>query len=47
MKIEPLPAHGIFIRWGKFQIGAFGIPAILAISVIALAGLAVRFTAFW
>lgn len=47
MKIEPFPAHGIFIRWGKFQIGAFGIPAILAIVVIALAELVVRFTVSW
>lgn len=46
MKIEPLPAHGIFIRWGKLQIGAFGIPAILAITVVALAELVVRFAAF-
>jgi hypothetical protein len=31
MTIESPPPHGLYLKWGKFQIGAFGIPAVLTV----------------
>jgi hypothetical protein len=30
------PAHALFVRWRELEIGAFGIPAIIAFVVVAL-----------
>lgn len=32
---EQTPPHALFIQWGKFKAGAFGIPAILSLIFIA------------
>ena len=29
------PAHALFVRWRELEIGAFGIPAIVALVVVA------------
>lgn len=31
MPQERQSPHGIFIQWGRFKIGAFGIPAVLTV----------------
>jgi hypothetical protein len=31
------PNNALFVRWGKFQAGAFGIPAIVALALLASA----------
>jgi hypothetical protein len=41
------PAHGIFIKWGRFQAGAFGRPAVLTVLVIAVAGFLGRLWGLW
>jgi hypothetical protein len=37
MTPEHLPPDAIFIRWGKFEAGAFGRPAIVAFIVLVMA----------
>ena len=32
------PAHALLLRWGKCEIQALGIPAIIAVVVVALLG---------
>jgi hypothetical protein len=32
------PAHALFVKWRDLEIGAFGIPAIIAVIVVALIG---------
>jgi hypothetical protein len=32
------PSHALFVRWRDLEIGAFGIPAIVAVVVVALLG---------
>lgn len=32
------PNHALFLKWRELEIGAFGIPAIIAFVVIALLG---------
>jgi hypothetical protein len=32
------PSHALFLRWGSCELGAFGIPAIAAVVVLALLG---------
>jgi hypothetical protein len=34
MTPEQLPSHALFIKWGKFKAGAFGIPAIVTLGLI-------------
>jgi hypothetical protein len=36
MPRDQLPPHALFFRWGKFQVGAFGRPAILALTFFAV-----------
>ena len=36
MPTDQLPPHALFFRWGKFQAGAFGRPAILALTFFAV-----------
>ena len=31
-----IPPHALFLKWGKLELGAFGIPAIGALVIIAL-----------
>jgi hypothetical protein len=39
MSTDHPPPHALYIQWGKFKAGAFGVPAIVAL--IFFAGLAV------
>jgi hypothetical protein len=41
------PAHGIFIKWGRFQAGAFGTPAVLTVFAAMVAGFIGRWLGFW
>jgi hypothetical protein len=43
------PTHGIFIKWGRFQAGAVGIPAVLMVVVAVVAVLVGRWwwLGFW
>jgi hypothetical protein len=41
------PAHGIFIKWGRFQAGAFGWPAVLTVLVIVSAAFVGRLLGIW
>jgi hypothetical protein len=41
------PVHGIFIKWGRFQAGAFGIPAVATVLVSVVAGLVGRLLGVW
>jgi hypothetical protein len=43
---KPLPQHALYIRYGKFQLGAIGRPAIVAIIVI-VAGVIARNALGW
>jgi hypothetical protein len=38
---EETPPHALFVQWGKFKAGAFGIPAIIVLGLLALAVAAV------
>jgi hypothetical protein len=35
---ETPPNHALFVEWGRFKLGAYGIPAIAALIVIAVIG---------
>jgi hypothetical protein len=35
------PPHALFVQWGKFRAGAFGIPAIVALSLLTVSAAAV------
>jgi hypothetical protein len=37
MPTEQLPPHALFVQWGRFKAGAFGIPAIAALILFAAA----------
>lgn len=37
MTPDELPPHALFVEWGRFRAGAFGIPAIITLAVIAIA----------
>lgn len=39
------PPHALFVKWGKFQAGAFGIPAIITLGIVALS--ASRLFGWW
>jgi hypothetical protein len=41
------PSHGIFIKWGRLEIGVFGIPAVIAVLGAAIAGLVGRLGGVW
>jgi hypothetical protein len=32
--MSPEPAHFLFIQWGKFKAGAFGLPAIVFLTLL-------------
>jgi hypothetical protein len=34
MTPNPHPSNALFIGWGKFQAGAFGIPAIITLALL-------------
>ena len=36
MPYDQQPPHGLFLKWGKFQIGAFGIPAVATVLIVVL-----------
>jgi hypothetical protein len=35
------PSHGIFIKWGRFQAGAFGWPAVITVLATVVAAFVV------
>jgi hypothetical protein len=35
MSLDQFPRHALFVRWGEFKAGAFGIPAIVVLAMIA------------
>jgi hypothetical protein len=35
------PPHALFVQWGKFRAGAFGIPAIVTLGLLTLSVAAV------
>jgi hypothetical protein len=35
MSGEQLPSHALFVQWGRFKAGAFGIPAVVALIFFA------------
>jgi hypothetical protein len=39
--------HGLFIKWGRFQVGAFGRPAVLTVLVIVVAVFIGRLCGLW
>src|ERR1700724_2102911 len=45
MPIDQQPPHGLFLKWRKFQIGAFGIPAAATVLVAVLLGFSGRWLA--
>jgi hypothetical protein len=36
---NPQPPHALYIQWGRFKAGAFGVPAIAALILLAAAAL--------
>lgn len=46
MNPENQPSDALFIRWGKFQAGVFGRPAIVALALVA-ASFLLRVVGFW
>ena len=42
MPIDQQPPHGLFLKWRKFQIGAFGIPTVATVFVAVLLGFSGR-----
>jgi hypothetical protein len=36
MQLHEHPPHALFIQWGKFKAGAFGLPAIIALILFAV-----------
>jgi len=47
MRDDDHPVHSIFIRWGRFEVGAFGRPAIVAVCFIASAVIFGRLLGMW
>jgi len=47
MTIETPPPHAIFVKWGRFQMGVFGWPAILAVLITVLTGFLGRLLGIW
>ncbi len=45
MPIDQQPPHGLFLKWRKFQIGAFGIPAVATVLIAVLLGFSGRWLA--
>lgn len=41
------PAHGIFIKWGRFQVGAFGWPAVVTVLVAIVVVFVGRLWGLW
>jgi len=41
------PRDALFIRWGKFEAGAFGRPAVIGLSLISLVILLSWLGGFW
>jgi hypothetical protein len=38
MTPEKQPRHALFVRWKDYELGAFGVPAIVAVIMLALIG---------
>jgi hypothetical protein len=36
---NPQPPHALYVQWGRFKAGAFGVPAIAALILLAVAAL--------
>jgi hypothetical protein len=47
MRIEPTPPDGIFIKWGEFQIGAFGKLAIVTVLLVTVMFFVARLLSMW
>ena len=47
MPIDQQPPHGSFLKWGRFQVGAFGIPAVTTVLVAVLLGFLGRCIGLW
>lgn len=47
MPIDQQPPHGLFLKWGRFQIGAFGIPAVTTVLIAVLLGFWGRWFGLW
>ena len=47
MPIERLPRHGLFLKLGKLQIGAVGIPAITTVGMTVLVVFCGRWLGLW
>lgn len=41
------PPHGLFFKWGRLEIGASGIPAIIAVCILVLAVFCGRWLGLW
>jgi hypothetical protein len=41
------PSHGIFIKWGRFQAGAFGWPAVVTVLTTVVTGFVGRLLGIW
>jgi hypothetical protein len=41
------PPHGLFLKWGRLQIGAYGIPAIVTVCIAVLALFFGRWFGLW
>jgi hypothetical protein len=47
MHIEDHPRDAVFVRWGRFQIGAFGKFAIFTVLVLAVLVFLARLVPMW
>ena len=47
MQPGDLPPDAMFIRWGRFQAGAFGRPAVLILGAALFCGIATRLLGLW
>jgi branched-subunit amino acid transport protein AzlD len=47
MEIDQQPPHGLFLKWGRFQIGAFGIPAVATVLTVVVLGFWGRWFGLW
>jgi hypothetical protein len=41
------PPHGLFLKWGQFQIGAFGVPAICTVLIAIIILFVGRVAGIW
>jgi hypothetical protein len=38
MKERQDQSHALYVKWGRFQAGAFGWPAVIVLAIICVAG---------